>query len=94
MNSVASADIRGCMPLRAQRDRWVAMSLFMGHNSVRSIVSREHSHLTIGSMSRRGLKKMAINVFFSYSHADESLRDQVEKQLSMLKTRRSGHDVA
>lgn len=25
------------------------------------------------------------NVFFSYSHADEALRDQLEKQLSMLK---------
>lgn len=28
---------------------------------------------------------MAINVFLSYSHADESLRKQVETQLSMLK---------
>lgn len=25
------------------------------------------------------------SVFFSYSHADEALRDQLEKQLSMLK---------
>ena len=25
------------------------------------------------------------SVFFSYSHADESLRDQLEKQLAMLK---------
>ena len=37
------------------------------------------------------------SVFFSYSHADEDLRDQLEKQLSMLK--RQGaidtwHDLA
>src|ERR1700747_1511118 len=25
------------------------------------------------------------NVFFSYSHADETLRDQIEKQLALLK---------
>ena len=28
------------------------------------------------------------NVFFSYCHADEALRDQLEKQLSMLKRQR------
>jgi len=27
----------------------------------------------------------AVNVFFSYSHVDEPLRDELEKQLSMLK---------
>ena len=31
------------------------------------------------------MARVVASVFFSYSHADEALRDQLEKQLAMLK---------
>jgi len=38
------------------------------------------------SLSSRALRSMILpSVFFSYCHADEELRDQLEKQLAMLK---------
>jgi len=54
-------------------------------NAFRAVRSRRNYPLISSEQFVRYLEYSVASVFFSYSHADEALRDQLEKQLSILR---------